>query len=67
MPGELLTKDEAMERLKISKRHLDRLRAQGLLPWVNLAVGPKPLVRFRAEDIAEFERKSLQCGPICQA
>ena len=62
MSDTLLTKYEVSARLRISQRTLDRLREEGKLPWLAVGTGKKPSVRFRAEDLEEFERQARQAG-----
>lgn len=59
---QLLSRGQLAERWHISERTLDRRRKLGLLPWIDLTGGrgKRPLVRFRLEDIEEFEGRMLQ-------
>jgi len=52
----LLNKQDAADRLKVSQRTIDRLRASELLKWV--PVGRQ--VRFREADLASFILKQAQ-------
>jgi MarR-like DNA-binding transcriptional regulator SgrR of sgrS sRNA len=56
----LLTKNEVARRWNCSKRTLDRLRVNGILPWLDLSNGRggKPLVRFRISDIQAYEGRN---------
>lgn len=58
----MLTRHELAERWKTTTRTVDRRRQDGLLPWLDLAAGTgkKPQVRFRLEDVQNFERRFLQ-------
>lgn len=60
MTTDLLTKHDVMIRLKVCQRTVDRLRENGLLPWLNIGSGRKPLVRFRLSDVEQFEARSRQ-------
>ncbi len=52
----MLSRKQVAQRLNISVRTLDRHRQAGRIAWINVALGKaKPLVRFRAEDVAAFE------------
>ena len=57
-----LTRKEVAERLNCSVRTVDRLRKDGILPWVDVSAGRgnKPLVRFRDADLAALEARYLQ-------
>ena len=59
MTKQLLTKSDLSKRWGTSPRTIDRMRTNGLLPWVDLSggVGKKPIVRFKLEDIAAHEEK----------
>jgi hypothetical protein len=50
-------------RWDTTERTVDRRRALGLLPWVDLArgMGNRPQVRFRLADIEEYERRARLC------
>ncbi len=56
MSETLLTKKDAAERLKVSVRTIDRLRAKEMLRFVT--VGRQ--VRFRAADLDAFIAKQTQ-------
>ena len=52
----LLTKKDLVERWGITTRTIDRLRADGKLPWIDVSAGEaKPSVRFKQEDVLAFE------------
>ena len=55
---EFLNRRELAERWGVSQRFIDRRRQQGLIPWVDLALGKgkRPLVRFRLQDVEAFEK-----------
>ena len=57
----MLTRNELAKRWSTTPRTIDRRRTMGLLPWVDLArgKGKRPQVRFRLEDIEEYERKAM--------
>ena len=57
----MLTRNELAKRWSTTPRTIDRRRAMGLLPWVDLArgKGKRPQIRFRLEDIEEYERKAM--------
>ena len=54
-----LTRKGLSERWDVSGRTVDRMRQSGRLPWVDFTGGQakKPIVRFKLEDIAEYEQK----------
>lgn len=56
----MLTRNELAKRWSTTPRTIDRRRALGLLPWVDLARGrgKRPQIRFRVEDVEEYERKA---------
>ena len=55
----MLTRFNVAKRWQCSTRKVDRLRKQGLLAWVDLSQGRggRPCVRFRLEDVEEYERQ----------
>jgi hypothetical protein len=57
----MLTRDDLAKRWKTTPRTIDRRRVLGLLPWVDLAqgTGKRPQVRFRLEDVEDYERQGL--------
>jgi hypothetical protein len=59
----MLTRRELAKRWKTTPRTIDRRRALGLLPWVDLArgMGNRPQVRFRLDDVEEYERRARLC------
>jgi len=54
----MLNRRQLAERWNTTPRTIDRRRALGLLPWVDLArgTGKRPQIRFKLEDILEYER-----------
>ncbi len=58
---EMLNRQQLAERWGCSTRKIDRLRKNGDLAWMDLTAkkGRKPIVRFRAQDIKDFEENSL--------
>lgn len=56
----MITRFDLAERWKCSTRKVDRVREQGLLAWVDLSQGRggRPCVRFRLEDVEEYERQA---------
>jgi hypothetical protein len=59
----MITRFELAKRWKCPTRKVDRVREQGLLPWVDLSRGRggRPCVRFRLEDVEEYERRARLC------
>ncbi len=59
----MLTRRELAKRWKTTPRTIDRRRAMGLLPWVDLArgMGKRAQIRFKHEDVEEYERKARLC------
>jgi hypothetical protein len=59
----MLTRHDLAERWKTTPRTIDRRRVLGLLPWMDLArgTGKRPQVRFRLEDIEEYEHRARLC------
>ena len=57
----VLNRYQLAERWNCSARKIDRLRKQGLLPWLDLTAGQgkRPLVRFRLGDVIQFETQHL--------
>lgn len=53
----LLTRADVAKRWRCSTRKVDRLRAAGELPWLDITAkkGKRPVVRFSLEQIVEFE------------
>jgi hypothetical protein len=63
----LLTREAVAARWSVSLRTLDRLRQDGLIPWVDLrrGRGAKPIVRFCLEDIEDYEQRGrMDCGRV---
>jgi hypothetical protein len=58
----LYTRQWLAKRWHTSTRTVDRRRKLGILPWIDLAAGSgkRPLVRFRLQDIEEYEARMLQ-------
>jgi len=56
----LLTRQDLAKRWSVSVRTIDRLRQDGILPWIDLnnGHGAKPLVRFPLKDIEDHEQKA---------
>lgn len=58
---DLLTPEEAAERLKVSAEHVRALIRSGQLAAANIAIGTKrPLYRIRADVVAEFLNKRTE-------
>lgn len=69
----MLTRRQLAERWHTTPRTIDRRRALGLLPWVDLALGTgkRPQIRFLISDVEKFERQARLCpgeggGPASQ-
>jgi hypothetical protein len=62
MSIDLLTKRNVMARLQISLQTVDRLRKRGLLAWLNVGTGKKPIVRFLPDNVAHFEALARRGG-----
>ena len=61
LSDELLTPEEAAERLKVSPEHIRALIRNGRLPATNIGTGSKrPLYRIRESAIAAFLAAGLQ-------
>ena len=58
----LITRSELAMRWGTSERTIDRRRKFGLIPWIDIAGGHgnRPLVRFRLQDIEEYEGRMMQ-------
>ncbi|MEW6352212.1 MAG: helix-turn-helix domain-containing protein [Thermodesulfobacteriota bacterium] len=70
MSNEYLTREELARRWRIGLKTVDRLRATGRLPWINLSPekdGPRDLVRFRIEDVRAFEEARQTYGSTPEA
>jgi hypothetical protein len=59
----LFTRELLAKRWQTSTRTIDRRRALGLLPWIDLTrgLGKRPQIRFRLEDVEEYEQKARLC------
>ena len=59
----MLTRKKLAKRWDTTERTVDRRRALGLLAWVDLArgTGKRPQIRFRLEDVEEYERQARLC------
>lgn len=59
----MLTRKKLAKRWDTTERTIDRRRALGLLPWVDLArgTGKRPQVRFRLEDVVAYENEARLC------
>jgi hypothetical protein len=59
----MLTRKKLAQRWDTTERTIDRRRSLGLLPWVDLArgTGKRPQIRFRLEDVEEYERQGRLC------
>jgi 2-polyprenyl-6-methoxyphenol hydroxylase-like FAD-dependent oxidoreductase len=59
----MLTRKELAQRWRTTPRTVDRRRMLGLLPWIDLTQGrgSRPQIRFRLEDIVEYERQARMC------
>ena len=58
----LLTRKSVSQHLGVTPRHIDRLRQNGRLPWIDLSagMGKRPCVRFKLADIEAFEQRFRQ-------
>lgn len=58
----LITRSELAKRWNTSERTVDRRRKVSLIPWIDIAggCGKRPLVRFRLQDIEEYEARMMQ-------
>ena len=58
----LLSRHQLAQRWSVSIRTIDKLRASGALPWLDMNLGGKrkPLVRFKLEDVEVCERMMKQ-------
>ena len=54
---QFLSRQALATRWDTSARTVDRRRAMGLLPWIDLACGrgARPVVRFKLADVEAFE------------
>lgn len=64
----MITRLELAKRWKCSARKVDRMRKEGLLPWVDLSQGrgARPCVRFRLVDIEILEARMVK-GPVMES
>lgn len=64
----MLTRHDLAKRWQTTPRTIDRRRALGLLPWVDLArgKGKRPQIRFRLKDVEEYERRAMM-DPLGEA
>lgn len=62
-----ITRSGLAKRWGTSERTVDRRRKLGLIPWIDIAGGhgKRPLVRFRLQDIEEYEGRMMQKA-VCQ-
>jgi hypothetical protein len=58
----MFSRKELAKRWGASERTVDRRRKDGLIAWVDIAggQGKRPLVRFRLQDIEEYEARMIQ-------
>ena len=58
----MFTRKTLAKRWGTSERTVDRKRKLGLIPWIDIAggQGKRPLVRFRMQDIEEYETRMMQ-------
>ena len=56
----MYTRRQLAKRWECNERTVDRMREQGLIPWVDLSQGrgPRARVRFLLRDIEEIEKKN---------
>ncbi len=61
----LLSKKDVCARWQLSPRSVDRLRASGRLPWIDVSGGrgTRPAVRFDLGDIERFEMSMKRGQP----
>jgi hypothetical protein len=67
MSDTLISRQKLAARWGCSVRTVDRLRVNGLIPWLDLVAGRgnKPLVRFRLQDVLDYEERFRQCADEC--
>jgi hypothetical protein len=60
-----LSRETLATRWGVSRKTVDRLRASGALPWVDISGGrgERPLVRFKPEDVEAFESDMRHSTP----
>jgi hypothetical protein len=63
----MFTRKTLAKRWGTSERTIDRRRKLGLIQWIDIAGGHgnRPLVRFRLQDIEEYEGRMMQKA-VCQ-
>jgi hypothetical protein len=63
----MFTRKALANRWGTSERTVDRKRKLGLIAWIDISggKGKRPLVRFRLEDIEEYEGRMMQKA-VCQ-
>lgn len=56
---DILSKKELAKKWGTSERTIDRLREDGVLPWIDLGGNrtTRPIVKFRLADILEYEKR----------
>jgi len=59
----MLTRVGLAKRWDTTPRTIDRRRALGLLPWIDLTrgTGKRGQIRFKLEDVEEYERQARLC------
>lgn len=64
----MITRYDLAKRWNCSTRKVDRMRADGLLGWIDLSEGrgARPCVRFRLADIEALEARMVK-GPVMEA
>jgi hypothetical protein len=64
----MITRFDLAKRWRCSTRKVDRMREEGLLPWVDLSGGrgARACVRFRLADIEALEAGMVK-GPVIKA
>lgn len=64
----MLTRHDLAKRWQTTPRTIDRRRALGLLPWIDLTMGKgkRPQIRFRLKDVEEYERRAMM-DPVGEA
>jgi hypothetical protein len=61
----LLTRETLRQRWGVGLRMVDRLRKANKLPWIDVSGGrgSRPTVRFKLDDVVEFEALQRQGAP----
>lgn len=61
----MITRLDLAKRWQTSTRTVDRKRQLGLFPWIDIAggCGKRPLVRFRLEDVENYEVRMMMGRP----